>query len=164
MDEISRLTAQLVQRVTEHEHYLHTRTSELEDNLKKREGEVMAKLEKDREALEAERAAFEKERDLWRKQVDMVNRRAQAAKDKVKLCVGGACFVATRDTLISTPGTFFSHMLGSSNWQPEEDGTYFIDRDPVLFPRILHFLRSGNWNLGGLSKTDLEVSSCLKCL
>uniref|UniRef100_A0A6B2LCK1 Potassium channel tetramerisation-type BTB domain-containing protein n=1 Tax=Arcella intermedia TaxID=1963864 RepID=A0A6B2LCK1_9EUKA len=48
-------------------------------------------------------------------------------------------------------------MLGSENWKPDLNGYYFIDRDPIFFARILYFLRSGVWNLSGLSERDIEL-------
>jgi len=47
-------------------------------------------------------------------------------------------------------------MLGNNHWKPDDDGAYYIDRDPIFFTRILNYLRVGKWNLSGLTKEDIE--------
>jgi len=66
------------------------------------------------------------------------------AKSKVSLNVGGRVFTALKDTFLWWKGTYFHALLSSDMWSPDEDGTYFIDRDPELFSRIMATLRSGN--------------------
>jgi hypothetical protein len=41
-------------------------------------------------------------------------------------------------------------MLSSGKWQPDEDGVYFIDRNPKHFDRILDYLRTGELTFEGL--------------
>jgi len=48
-------------------------------------------------------------------------------------------------------------MLGSGNWLPDEDGEYFIDRNPIIFGRILDFLRTGELNCEGLDNYHKKV-------
>mmetsp|Transcript_1215 Transcript_1215/g.1521 ORF Transcript_1215/g.1521 Transcript_1215/m.1521 type:complete len:314 (-) Transcript_1215:21-962(-) len=80
--------------------------------------------------------------------------RADAEQDKVKLNVGGTFFTSTKKTLASIPDSYFCALL-SSEWQPDEDGAYFIDRDPVYFSRILSGLRNnGKWNVSGLNTEE----------
>uniref|UniRef100_A0A6B2LF59 Potassium channel tetramerisation-type BTB domain-containing protein n=1 Tax=Arcella intermedia TaxID=1963864 RepID=A0A6B2LF59_9EUKA len=45
-------------------------------------------------------------------------------------------------------------MLSSGHWQPDEDGEYFIDRNPKLFIHILDFLRTGKVNTKGFTEDD----------
>jgi len=71
----------------------------------------------------------------------------EAANNKITLDVGGKRFATSKDTLLSSKGSFFEAMLGSGNWKPDVDGSYFIDRNPKLFPVILDFLRSGKVNM-----------------
>eukprot|EP01006_Ploeotia_vitrea_P019987 TRINITY_DN52244_c0_g1_i2.p1 TRINITY_DN52244_c0_g1~~TRINITY_DN52244_c0_g1_i2.p1 ORF type:complete len:184 (-),score=3.56 TRINITY_DN52244_c0_g1_i2:576-1127(-) len=60
----------------------------------------------------------------------------------VTLNVGGALFKTSTSTLMSTD-SFFSAMLRSGEWASDSDGQYFIDRSPIVFPLILHHLRTG---------------------
>eukprot|EP00931_Biecheleriopsis_adriatica_P030082 TRINITY_DN17750_c0_g2_i1.p1 TRINITY_DN17750_c0_g2~~TRINITY_DN17750_c0_g2_i1.p1 ORF type:complete len:332 (+),score=79.77 TRINITY_DN17750_c0_g2_i1:81-1076(+) len=68
---------------------------------------------------------------------------AAAAKDKVKLDVGGRIFSTAKSTLLKFEGTYFHALLSSGEFQPEDGNSYFIDRDPTFFNRILASLRSG---------------------
>jgi len=61
---------------------------------------------------------------------------------KIKLDVGGKLFATSLSTLMSIGGTFFSAMFsGSFKFALDKDGSYFIDRDPLVFPIVLNFLR-----------------------
>jgi len=55
--------------------------------------------------------------------------------------------VTSKNTLLSQEGTFFYHMVCNEFWQPDEDGEYFIDRNPLHFSRLLDFLRLGTFVL-----------------
>uniref|UniRef100_A0A6B2LFQ6 BTB domain-containing protein n=1 Tax=Arcella intermedia TaxID=1963864 RepID=A0A6B2LFQ6_9EUKA len=57
--------------------------------------------------------------------------------------VGGKCFSTHRTTLLKSSGFFKSKFGGSFVLKPEEDGTYFIDRDGFTFRHVLNFLRTG---------------------
>jgi len=57
---------------------------------------------------------------------------------------------------MSVQGSFFYAMLSSEHWQPDEDGEYFIDRNPKNFDRILDYLRTGKWEIRGLSEVELD--------
>jgi len=84
--------------------------------------------------------------------VARVKKDSKAAKEKVKLNVGGTLFVTTKETLCKFEDTYFSAMLGNDNWEPGEDGSYFIDRDPFYFSRILSGFRVGKVNYQGLDR------------
>jgi len=113
--------------------------------------------EKEKKLEEREEALNERERkidDLFTRIEDD----AEAAKELVKLNVGGVYFCTTKKTLIQFPDTYFAAMLSSSKWAPrEEDNAYFIDRDPVFFGRILSAMRSGRMNTAGLNHEDIEA-------
>eukprot|EP01125_Pyxidicula_operculata_P019596 TRINITY_DN7113_c0_g1_i1.p1 TRINITY_DN7113_c0_g1~~TRINITY_DN7113_c0_g1_i1.p1 ORF type:complete len:246 (-),score=42.89 TRINITY_DN7113_c0_g1_i1:17-754(-) len=80
---------------------------------------------------------------------------AQQSKEKVRLNIGGKLFATTKSTLLSVKGTYFESMLSSSYWKPDEDGEYFIDRDPKYFSRILNFFRNGELDIDELSNKDI---------
>jgi hypothetical protein len=65
-----------------------------------------------------------------------------ASARQITLQVGEKRFVTTHSTLTDESG-FFSSLL-SGRWNNvQEDGSWFIDADPVLFEHILRYLRRG---------------------
>eukprot|EP01125_Pyxidicula_operculata_P015988 TRINITY_DN5464_c0_g1_i2.p1 TRINITY_DN5464_c0_g1~~TRINITY_DN5464_c0_g1_i2.p1 ORF type:complete len:204 (+),score=19.58 TRINITY_DN5464_c0_g1_i2:44-655(+) len=61
---------------------------------------------------------------------------------KIKLDVGGKNFHTSLSTLTRLKPTFFSAMFsGQFNVKPDDDGTFFIDRDPLAFAHVLNYLR-----------------------
>eukprot|EP00899_Mesostigma_viride_P001846 jgi/Mesvir1/11662/Mv00059-RA.1 len=96
--------------------------------------EELNKMRKEMLALEAEKAA-------WESLVKKFD--ATLVSGRLQLDVGGTVFATSLSTLLSQEGTFFSGMFGG-RFDPrmEEDGTYFIDRDPSMFHHILNFLRA----------------------
>jgi hypothetical protein len=66
----------------------------------------------------------------------------------VKLNVGGIVYVTTRTTLTSIPNTIFEGMFsGKFLVKPEEDGTYFLDRDGTHYRYIINYLRDRDLDL-----------------
>lgn len=76
---------------------------------------------------------------------------------RIKLDVGGRIFHVSRETLIKQDSFFSSMFSGKFSIMPESDGTYFIDRDPDLFPHILNYLRNGSLALHHFSKAQIEL-------
>ena len=63
---------------------------------------------------------------------------------RIRLDVGGKIFSVSRQTLSSIPGTYFYALVSfPEKYRPLEDGTYFIDRNPEVFDRVLDYLRNG---------------------
>lgn len=116
-----------------------------------------AQLDKEREAFEAEKAELALEKKNFTELQNKVATHAKAATNKVKLNVGGQLFLLSSDTLLKDEKSFFFAMLGCDQWAPDEDGTYFIDRDPTFFLKIVSFFRSGVWNLAGFSEEDKNL-------
>jgi hypothetical protein len=56
------------------------------------------------------------------------------------LDVGGRIFKVSRDTLKEF-GLFRYQLSDRFTWEPESDGTYFLDADPDLFEHLLSFMR-----------------------
>lgn len=90
---------------------------------------------------------------------------------RIKLDVGGTIFATSLETLKSVNGSFFWLMFGKWNSKPvsllsvlplftisfsnflkEPDGTYFIDRDPLVFRHILNWLRTRELNFSFLTE------------
>jgi phytoene desaturase (3,4-didehydrolycopene-forming) len=57
----------------------------------------------------------------------------------IELQVGQERFKARRSTLVEQ-STYFKSLL-SGRWNPQADGSYFVDADPGLFAHILNYLR-----------------------
>ena len=109
-------------------------------------------------------SSVEAEMDLKLAEVDRLERlmqlmrdNASRAEDTVRLNLRGRVFQTHRSTLTRIEGTFFHCMLASDDWQPGEDGAYFIDRPYEGFERILEYLHSGIGCVSGLSPLDGAV-------
>ncbi len=98
-----------------------------------------------------------KEREKrWEELEKKVELMASKPPSKVVLDVGGKRFAAAKSTLLTVPDTFFTAMLSSDNWKPDEAGVYFIDRSPKHFGRILDYLRIGKLRVADLHEEQLE--------
>ena len=65
--------------------------------------------------------------------------------DIVILNVGGRVFTTTRETLASEQDSLLAEMLDGRSLTAvrDQNGAYFIDRDPDTFSVVLEFLRTG---------------------
>ncbi|GAB1317180.1 BTB domain-containing protein [Madurella fahalii] len=72
----------------------------------------------------------------------LAKRRELASDAQIRILAGGRLFVTTKETL-TEESAFFASLL-SGRWDnAQEDGSYFIDTDPILFEHILRYLRRG---------------------
>ena len=68
----------------------------------------------------------------------------QFQSSRIKLNIGGKRFETSRGTLCMQPDSMLAAMFsGRHALTPDEDGSYFIDRDGKHFGHILNFLRQG---------------------
>ena len=111
-------------------------------------------------------SSVEAEMDLKLAEVDRLERlqqslreRAAKAPSMVKLNLRGRVFQTYSSTLTGIEGTFFHCMLASDDWQPGEDGAYFIDRPYEAFERILAYLSDGTISYRDLSDYDKSILS-----
>jgi len=75
----------------------------------------------------------------------------------IRLDVGGKRFHTSLSTLLTERNTFFTCMFsGAFPPKKQEDGTYFIDRDPRWFGVILNYLRGKPISLESLTEVELE--------
>ena len=72
---------------------------------------------------------------------DEAQHRIDEFRNKVNLNVGGAKFTTSKSTLLAERGTLFDAQIRSGAWVPDEDGTFFVDRNPRFFPALLDYLR-----------------------
>lgn len=63
-----------------------------------------------------------------------------SSEQKITLQVGTRRFVTTADTLKNS--NYFRALLRGP-WQPQDDGSFFVDADPDLFQHVLRHLRHG---------------------
>jgi hypothetical protein len=57
------------------------------------------------------------------------------------LDIGGRKFKVSCDILEAESGLFRLQLSGHFTWEPEGDGTYFIDADPEIFEYLMRFMR-----------------------
>ncbi|EFC36754.1 K+ channel tetramerization domain-containing protein [Naegleria gruberi] len=93
----------------------------------------------------------------WSEKEKLMEENANKAKSTIKLDVGGKIFKTSRETLLSKKDTFFYAMISSGKWLPDEDGSYFIDRNPKLFHYVLDFMRYGKVDLSALDKSKRDL-------
>ena len=115
----------------------------------------MAKSSGDSEAFKEASSYISKVQDLLAQEQDKArSEREKLERDypriqefqgkKIKLNVGGKIFVTTIQTLTKDPDSMLASMFsGRFPMTPDEDGSFFIDRDPKYFRFILNFLRTG---------------------
>eukprot|EP01130_Rhizamoeba_saxonica_P002007 TRINITY_DN11818_c0_g1_i1.p1 TRINITY_DN11818_c0_g1~~TRINITY_DN11818_c0_g1_i1.p1 ORF type:complete len:324 (-),score=54.68 TRINITY_DN11818_c0_g1_i1:109-1080(-) len=149
---VSTQLATIQQSVNETSDIVNCMQSEI-DQLTTIKLELFRKIEQSREELETivnEVANISTIKTMLDQEIDK-------AKYKVKLNVGGQIFVTSKTTLTKDKNSYFYGMISSNNWQPDEDGEYFIDRDPVVFNRILNYMRDGYLDVNGLSQRERYV-------
>jgi len=105
------------------------------------------------------RLVEEKEKK-WLEIEEKMKRNASQAKTKIKLDIGGKIFCTSKSTLLAFEGSYFHAMLSSGHWQPDEDGTYFVDRNSKLFDIILDYMRTGQIDVQDLNEKQLSKLLC----
>jgi len=106
--------------------------------------------------IEDQLIVFEEREKKWKELETKMKENVAKAKTKVTLNVGGKKFATSKSTLTSQKDSYFDAMISSGHWEPDEDGEYFIDRDPKFFQTIINFLRNGTINLKEWNQDDLE--------
>ena len=78
--------------------------------------------------------------------------------NRINLNIGGRLFCSTKEVFMSIENTFFYGLIANkSHFKEPDDGVFFIDRNPVVFDRILDYLRNGKINLKSLSKYEIDI-------
>lgn len=105
--------------------------AEMERQIERKRVETQAQLEQQRLELEAEKKTMENVHKFQ--------------SNQVTLDVGGKRFKTSLSTLRKEPNTMLAAMFsGRHELTPDEDGSYFIDRDGTHFCFVLDFLRDGD--------------------
>eukprot|EP01116_Phalansterium_solitarium_P022992 TRINITY_DN7837_c0_g1_i1.p1 TRINITY_DN7837_c0_g1~~TRINITY_DN7837_c0_g1_i1.p1 ORF type:complete len:349 (+),score=83.36 TRINITY_DN7837_c0_g1_i1:96-1049(+) len=78
--------------------------------------------------------------------------------ERVRLDVGGTVFCTTLSTLTRVEQSYFASMF-SGRWplEQQDDGSYFVDRDPFVFRHVLNYLRGENIELSELSVAERKA-------
>ena len=120
---------------------LAKRLQEQENNLIQREEAVKKSLE---EIEQMHRELDERMAELQHAEqlCEKINKRSESVEHKIRLNIGGAVFMTTRDTLTTEPDTMLRAMFSEEfATQHDEDGEVFIDRNGRHFGTILDHLR-----------------------
>jgi len=112
-------------------------------------------LLKVQETIDNRLKLVEEKEKRWHELNKVMEERSKKAKTKITLDVGGKKFSCAKSTLLRFEGTYFHAMLTSDHWQPDEDGSYFIDRNPKYFGLILDYLRTGEIDLQHLESHEI---------
>lgn len=67
--------------------------------------------------------------------------------EQVTLNIGGQIFKTTKSTLKNVPGTKLSNLNKDCEIYDKELKEYFFDRNPIVFPFILDFYRTGTMHI-----------------
>jgi len=116
---------------------------------------AFAALKLEHEKLTKAKLAYEKEDDQLKAFKKKLDNCIEASTDKVKLDIGGRIFATTSATLSKEPSMLSSMFSGHFDMEPDEDGCYFIDRNPDFFPIILDYLRKGTIHLEEIEESQM---------
>jgi len=106
--------------------------------------------------LETRIQELEKKEENHRASEKLMEQNIANAKQKIKLDIGGKHFTTSRTTLLRFKDSYFYSMLANGQWKPDEDGTYFIDRNPKYFDILLDYMRTGEISLEKLDEEGLK--------
>eukprot|EP00667_Euglena_gracilis_P009965 EG_transcript_10128 len=131
---------------------------ELEETAVRKEAELISQFQERELKLQEWELNLRQRENALQGKMNNSKRIAQAAQDKVCLNVGGTEFLTTKETLLSEKDTFFHAMLFSGMWKPDDQGKFFIDRDPRYFADVLNYLRLGQLHVDieHMSEDDRE--------
>jgi WD40 repeat protein len=139
--------------------HLETSSQMLQALVQQQLPQLESQLKQERIDIDEERVALEREQEMFTKEkqeyadgikwfdavVEQMNTVKQQTASKIVLDIGGSRYTTIVDTLTRESNTFFSALLSEyGNWQPDKDGTYFIDRDGTHFNIILNHLRGSD--------------------
>ena len=89
--------------------------------------------------------------------VELANQHVASIESQITFNVGGTLFITTKDTLLRVKDSYFTSMMESGLWKPQADGTYFIDRSPICFGRIVDYMRYDTLNTTDLSEAEEDM-------
>ena len=117
--------------------------------------EASATMMKASSALDQELAAVDAKLQLTVFHERLIEENISMSRERIKLDVGGTIFITTRSTLLKNKNSYFYAMLASGSWLPDEEGTYFINKNPKGFDIVLEFIRNGTISFAGIESHRL---------
>jgi hypothetical protein len=76
----------------------------------------------------------------------------------MRLDIGGRIFSTTKETLMSIENTYFyALVVNSDKFKALDDGTFFVERNSLVFDRILDYLRTGKLETLELSQYEMKM-------
>jgi len=122
--------------------------------------QMIKKIKEEEQRIQAAQTDFE----ASRKKIQSLVR-----TNRVSLNIGGHVFQTTRQTLSKQPNSMLSAMFSGQNediMKPDENGNYFIDRDPTHFQTILNFLRTNEmiWPESTNERRKLQLELDFYCI
>jgi hypothetical protein len=130
---------------------------ELENRIAELLSEFKVAIQNAKQEVNEKELILQLEKTRWQSLASKLD--SSLLPNKIKLDVGGTYFTTSKATLLKYKNSFFSGMFeGRYEIHPDTaDGSYFIDRNPAVFPIILDFLRDGqNINIKSLTTSQLE--------
>lgn len=76
--------------------------------------------------------------------------------DRPSLMLVEERFAISKSALLNVKGSYFDAMVSSGYWLPNEEGEYFIDRNPKAFGIIMDYLRTGEIDKGELTEKEIK--------
>ena len=137
---------------------------EVQSRVSQAAAEAKEALLQDRAHLERERRIFEFEKAEIQAKIALWNERITHANEILRIDVGGSKFTTSKSTLMAEKETYFHGLLANSDWAADEDGEFFIDRNPQFFGVILDYLRSVAAKAPEIKLNDLSESEKLQLL
>jgi len=109
-------------------------------------GKEAQRLEKEEKRLQEESKKLDERIHQWKVTTSKLEK--THFPSVVKLNVGGKAFATSLGTLTRYTDSYFGVMF-SKRWEtkPGEDGSYFIDKNPKMFPIILDYMRGEELDL-----------------
>jgi hypothetical protein len=116
-------------------------------------------LKREREKLCTDKASFSEERQRFAEELVRMHTINKMQETRVKLNIGGNVFMTSTLTLTMESDSMLAAMFsGRHALKPEDDGSYFLDRDGTHFRYILNYLRDGTFRTGTLPTSDEFLS------
>jgi hypothetical protein len=113
----------------------------MEKTIEESVGEVLSGIKNLSEQLNKKLQQLNEKEAIMEKMQLKINENIEKAKNKIIFDVGGKRFATSKSTLLKFPNSYFYALISSGNWQPDSDGSFFIDRDPKWFATILNLMR-----------------------
>ena len=106
--------------------------------------------------IESELNMLRRKQETWESLVSKIQ--LALFQQTVKLNVREKLFIVSKETLMSIESTYFYGLITNSDkFRPSEDGSFFIERNPLVVDRILDYLRTGKMDTRDLTPYELDM-------